>query len=623
MLRTPPRRDGRGTPWFVVLPDSEPAVAATVALRQRAQRVVLHASGRPWIVGDWAADEVASWTSRGGRLVLIGSCPGAERRLGRLAARARDLSAFDQASSLIDGSFHLVAEVGGRVRVQGSLSSLRRVYHTTAAGARIAGSRADVLAAAVDARLDERWLAARLLYGARPHPLWLASPWREVSPLAPDSCLVLDGHGRGATRRWWSPQEPTLPLAQGAAALRDALVGAVTSRVGGWPELQRVSCDLSGGLDSTALCWIATRTRADLLAVTVTGMDPANDDAVWADAAARSMPGLERLVLGPDDGPGQYAGLRDSGGVLDEPFSGVRGQAELAHLAELLAGAGSGLHLTGHGGDEVLAAGPGYLHTAARASPLTAIGHARGMRALFGWDRSAIVRAVADRRSYRRWLTDSVDLLTAPPPPIAGPSGWTAPFRLPPWATPLAAELVRQLVREMDPLVGPLAPSRGQHEALELIRLAGMTSRQIEQIMASAGLRVAFPFLDDKVVQACLPVRLHERTTPWRYKPLLSSAMHGVVPARLLQRSTKAETSTEAAAGLRRRRGDLLELAADSALVELGLVDREGLRRAIALPLPPDLPAAALCETLACEAWLRAHRRQPLPTAVLGAGHGV
>jgi asparagine synthase (glutamine-hydrolysing) len=225
------------------------------------------------------------------------------------------------------------------------------------------------------------------------------------------------------------------------------------------------------------------------------------------------------------------------------------------------------------------------------------------MRALFGWDRSAIVRAVADRRSYRRWLTDSVDLLTAPPP-IAGPSGWTAPFRLPPWAT-------------------PLAPSRGQHEALELIRLAGMTSRQIEQIMASAGLRVAFPFLDDKVVQACLPVRLHERTTPWHYKPLLSSAMHGIVPARLLQRSTKAETSTEAAAGLRRRRGDLLELAADSALVELGLVDREGLRRAIALPLPPDLPAAALCETLACEAWLRAHRRQPLPTAVLGAGHGV
>jgi asparagine synthase (glutamine-hydrolysing) len=562
---------------------------------------------------------VVSWTSEAGRVVLIGPCPGAEQRLGRLAARARDLSAFDEAASLVDGSFHLVGEIGQRVRVQGSLSSLRRVYHTTVHGVRIAGSRADVLAEAANAPLDERWLAARLLYGARPHPLGLASPWHGVSLLSPDSYLVLDEHGRGATRRWWSAPEPTVPLAEGAAVLRDALVGAVRSRTGG-PH--RVSCDLSGGLDSTTVCCIAARTRTDLLAVTVTGMNPANDDATWADTAARELPRMERLVLGPDEGPAQYAGLRGSGGVLDEPFSGVRGQAQLRHLAEVLVAAGSRLHLTGHGGDETLAAGPGYLHTTARSNPLTAIGHARGMQVLFGWDRSAIVRAVADNRPYRRWLTDGLNQLTAPPPPIIGPSGWMAPFRLPPWTTPAAAELVRQLVREMDQLVEPVAPSRGQHEALELIRLAGMTCRQVEQIMASAGLRVAFPFLDDKVVQACLPVRLHERITPWRYKPLLRSAMQGIVPDRLLQRSTKAETSTEAAAGLRRHRDDLLELAADSALVELGLVEREGLRRAIAGRPPLDLPAGALCETLACEVWLRAHRRQPVPTAVLEAGHG-
>ena len=618
-----PHRDARGAAWFVVLPDSEPAAAATAAVRQRAARVVRHASGRPWVVGNWAPDEVVSWASDGSRVVLIGSGPGAERRLDRLATRVRDLSGFDEASSLIDGSFHLVAEIGGRVRVQGSLSSLRRVYHTAVNGVRIAGSRADVLAAAVDARLDERWLAARLLYGARPHPLGLTSAWREVSLLSPDSYLVLDEHGRGAIRRWWSPPDPTVPLAEGAAMLRDALVDALTSRVGGQPGPYRVSCDLSGGLDSTTLCCIAARTRADLLAVTVTGMDPANDDATWADTAARELPGLERIVLGPDEGPAQYADLRGSGRILDEPFSGVRGQAQLAHLAELLVGAGSCLHVTGHGGDEVLTAGPGYLHTTARSNPLTAIGHARGMQALLGWDRSAIVRAVADNRPYRRWLADSVKLITAPPPPITGPSGWTMPFRLPPWTTPSASELVRQLAREMDPLAGPLAPSRGQHETLELIRLAGMTSRQIDQIMASAGLRVAFPFLDDKVVQACLPVRLHERITPWCYKPLLRRAMNGIVPARLLQRSTKAETSTEAMAGLRRHRGDLLELAADSALVDLGLVDQEGLRRAIAGPMPPDLPADALCETLACEVWLRAHRRQPLPTTVLEAGHGL
>jgi asparagine synthase (glutamine-hydrolysing) len=55
-------------------------------------------------------------------------------------------------------------------------------------------------------------------------------------------------------------------MAQGAAALRAALSAAVAAPVRG---RQLVSCDL-GGLDSTAVCSLAARWQAKMVAFTAT-----------------------------------------------------------------------------------------------------------------------------------------------------------------------------------------------------------------------------------------------------------------------------------------------------------------------------------------------------------------
>jgi asparagine synthase (glutamine-hydrolysing) len=134
--------------------------------------------------------------------------------------------------------------------------------------------------------------------------------------------------------------------------------------------------------------------------------------------------------------------------------------------------------------------------------------------------------------------------------------------------------------------------------------------------MARAGLPLAAPFLDDRVVEACLAVRLHERTTPWRFKPLIVEAMRDLVPGAVLQRSTKGDFSVDWHAGLRRARAHLAAVLDDPVLAQLDLVDVAALRKVCLGLYPYTLDPIALDRTLACEAWLRTLTAAPSAAAL-------
>ena len=127
--------------------------------------------------------------------------------------------------------------------------------------------------------------------------------------------------------RWWQAPEPELPLEEGARALREALLEAVDLRARGGGVL---GMDLSGGLDSTSLCFLAARTGARLVTVTLRWAAAGNEDAIWADRAAAHLPGCERLVYGPDQLPAFFTGIGSlgDGGSADEPTMDVREGAQ-------------------------------------------------------------------------------------------------------------------------------------------------------------------------------------------------------------------------------------------------------------------------------------------------------
>ncbi|GAA2454244.1 lasso peptide isopeptide bond-forming cyclase [Streptomyces glaucus] len=608
---------GPGDAHFAVFPDRGEAAAVARFLNRPGTRVLTHASGRPWLVGHWADTEIT--TARAGRaaLAVVGSCPVGREELERRAARLRDLAELDALGRSLPGSFHLVAALDGQLRIQGTASGLRLVFHAPVDGVQVAATSADLLAATLGSEPDTAQLAVRLLWPV-PHPLYETPVWRGVEAVSPEDALVISADGRRARRsRWWWPPEPVRSLARGAPLVREALATAVDlrTRQGGV-----VSCDLSGGLDSTSVCFLAARSPASVVAATWPGRDPADADLSWARQAADHLPDVAHVVWDADASALVYSDLLRVDDLLDEPTIGVMDRSRVLQQLPWLAGRGSRLHLTGIGGDHVAWCSEAYYHRLLRTRPLFALRQLRGFRALWNWPLGATVRALADVRPYPVWLAHSARGLRTPLPEssVAGALGWGPAPRLFPWTTRETERLARRALLEAAARARPLHPDRGLHTDLEAIRTCTRVIRQWERAAARTGLPMASPFLDDRVIEACLAVRPDQRVTPWRYKPLLTEAMRGVVPDVCLRRANKAEAAMDASDGLRRHRGDLLALWTGSRLERLGLVDGEALRRLAQRPSAPGLRDAILYSTIACEVWLRVRDRAPHPKSAVG-----
>ncbi|WP_328979583.1 lasso peptide isopeptide bond-forming cyclase [Streptomyces canus] len=594
---------GPGDAHFAVFPDRADAAAVARSFARPGSRTLAHASGRPWLVGHWHDDEIVTASAGNATVAVIGCCPVEAVQLRRTAARLRDLTQLDAPARSIPGSFHLVAAHDGQIRVQGTASGLRLVFHAEIDGVRVAATRADTLAAVLGIDPDTRELAVRLLWPA-PYPLFETSLWRPVTAVPPQDAVIVAADGRTVRHtRWWTPPEPVRPLAEAAPLIRTALEEAVGARTrqGGV-----VSCDLSGGLDSTSICFLADRSPAHVVASTWPGRDPADTDLHWAERAMGHLPDVEHVVWDADASPLVYEDLLGIDDLLDEPTIGVMDRSRVLHHLPGLAARGSRLHLTGIGGDHVAWCSDAYYHRLLRTRPLFALRQLRGYRALWQWPLGGTARALADSRPYGKWLADGAGRLRGPlPSSVATSLGWGMAPRLFDWVTPEAERMARRALLDAAATASPLHPDRGLHTDLEQIRSCTRVIRQWDRMAARAGLPMASPFFDDRVIEAFLAVRPSERVTPWQYKPVLSAAMRGIVPEDCLRRANKATAAMDASNGLREHRADLLALWENSRLEELGLVNGAELRRLARRPASPGLSDAILYSTIAAEVWLR------------------
>lgn len=602
-------RDENAVSWFVALPDCAAAMPAADKVRPRAKHEVAHPSGRPWLLGSWADGAMVVGDVGLTKLAVIGQHAVTPGQLDAAAATIRSIADLDRLAHSLVGSTHLIASVGGRVRAQGTVTGLRRLFHARVGGATVVADATHVLSGLLNSEVDEERLALHLLGTSALYPLAGQPVWRGVSALATDEYLVLDEDGRHRSIKWWTVPEPVVPLADGAPKLRDALTAAVRARVA---HRDLVSCDL-GGLDSTSLCCLAAGSGVNVLAYTADGSDPMADDVAWARRTLAAFPHVEHEVMADGRLPMVYDGVLRMDARLEEPSAAAVCLDRYLALPRAAASRGSSLHLCGFGGDELLAGSPAHLHALLRTHPRLALRNARGFATQRPWHYREVVRQLASTRPYRAWLAQAGDELTAPVPPPRTPTlDWGSPPRMPPWATPAAVQAARGLIRDAARTVEPLAPGRGQHVELEAMRATSRMVRQLGQLTAQAGIELAAPYYDDRVLEAGLAVRPQDRVTPWRYKPLIVEAMRGIVPDESLTRQTKDEGSYEVEAGLSEHRNDLMSLWDDSYLARMGLIDAAALREVCSRPLPPSLPYDVLFQTVACEVWLRTARPAPV-----------
>ncbi len=604
---------GSASTWFVVLPDRQIHPDVTRRLRQRACQVVPHPSGRPWLLGAWSPDQLTVAAAGEVRLAVAGTCSLTAEELTSRASRVRDLTTVESALGTAHGSFHVIASVGGHTYVRGTLSGERRVYLAAVEGGIVCADRARTLAWLTSAELDAAQLAVRLTGFTAPHPLAGGGLWRGVHAVLPGEALRLDAGGQWRTARWWQPPEGELPLSQAAPALRQALRDAVALRV---RPGEVVGADLSGGMDSTSLCFLAAEAGARLVTATLRWTAPGNEDHVYARHAAEHLPDVEHLVFPSAELPAHFTGLDERLDPGDEPSAALRDRAAQHQLGTAMRARGAVLRLSGHGGDHVVQPPDGYVHALLRRSPLLGLRHAAGLRARRRWQLAAGARMLLDGRSYRAWLagTTGQQLRAAPARRVVrAPHGWGLQPQLPPWASDHAVGLLGELLRSAARDAEPLAAERGRHAWIHQAQEAGRIAGHLAHGTAATGLVVHSPFCDDAVINACLAALPHEAATPWAYKPLLAAAMHGLVPTRVLRRTTKDHCGVEWQHGLRAHRPALAAWAEESRLAAAGVADPELLRRALLSPGLLRGGSAELEATLGAEAWLRDLEAHPVP----------
>ncbi|MEV7691373.1 asparagine synthase-related protein [Streptomyces bungoensis] len=594
--------------WFVVLPDTEEAAAVAARVLPHATESHPHVSGRPWLMGRWDPRELTVGECGGVRLAVLGEHAVTVEEAARAAAAATDPASLDRYARSWHGSYHLLASLHGRVRAQGTVTGVRSLFHGGAHRAHLAADRADVLADLIGAPLDEGRLALQMLSLGVLHPLSARPVWRGVEALPGHDYLVLERDGRAHRKRWWWLPRRDVPLAGGAAMLRDELRRAVEVRV---RDRDVVTADL-GGLDSTAVVCTAVTAGAKVVAYTAATHDPRGDDVHWARRTVEELSSadgggrIEHHIVPADDFPLTFDGVDALTDVLDAPSLFTVDHNRRMSLLHLAADRGSTVHLSGFGGDELLAGASARVHELLLRRPRTAVHHARGYLAKYRWSRRRAVRQLLDRRPYGAWLEQIATDLTDPLPSLEEPLfQWCSPARMPPWATADAVDAVRSLIRQEAAVARPLGPGHGEHRELATMQAVSRFARHLNQMTRQRGLLFASPFYDDRVVEAGLAVRPEERVTPWRYKPLVVEATRGVVPEASRTRATKANATLEEEVGLRRHREALLALCEDSRLAGLGLIDADVWRAWCSGPVSAELENVLLHPTVGCEVWLR------------------
>ncbi|MEU5979990.1 lasso peptide isopeptide bond-forming cyclase [Streptomyces sp. NPDC047315] len=602
---------------FVVLPDSPSTGHLIDGLALRAPRTLRYASGRPWIVGEWGDEDIVVASVGPVRVVVIGFCPVTTAELTSSTRRIRTVAEVNRLASELPGSFHLVAEVGRQQRVQGSVTGLRRVAWAKSDGHTVVADRTDVLARLTNAEIDDSLLATRVACGGMlPSPLRDRSMWLGVNSLPPEHYLLLESGRPAREVRWWQPPAPERTLAEGASEVRNSLTSALEKRNPGNRTADgRLSADLSGGLDSTSLAFLAARTTPHLLTHRWAEAEAGNDDGTYAAIAIRELPDAEHLVVPQADMPPVFTDAHLNGDP-EQPYLFARTTARAVYTARTLAAHGSTIHIAGHGGDELFYKFPGYLHPLLRRRPLTAVRHLRAHLALSRWDLKSTVAQLLDNSGFPDWWRRQSDGLAAPPPEgRLPPLGWGfTSLHAQPWVTGEALHAARTTLRTAAEEAHPFASDRGQHQYLLALRTTAPAYAQVSRLFQRAGVRLDMPYLDDRVVEAALSVRLEERAHPWRYKPLLAEAVRGIVPEAITARATKGEFSADLSLGLRRNRMNVLDVLTDSAIVERGLIDADALRRLLLAPQADHSRNIALEHLLGCETWLRtATRGQDAP----------
>lgn len=579
--------------------------------------VALTSSGHPvvWSGGSWRDDEVRTVRHVNGTVMVVGQCFAGDQRLVSAAERALTTGNWESLTRL-PGSYLTIVVSDNGFAAFADLAGQYPLYYVQTAGRTVFGTdlRGTAAAARLTARPDPLTIAAQLFCPATPVLTEGRSVLLGVSVLGGGQALR--AAAEGTCQRWtYEPLAPDdgVSLAEGASDLRAALDRAVLDRV---RASQWLSADFSGGHDSTAVAFLAARHRAEPLPVfTYHNPHAPAGDLEFAQRFALLEPRLRlEVVLGEAF---TYQELPDSTSDLPDPSAGSwpRTRLRLSRIAER----GAGIHLGGEGADALLSAPPAYLADLAVRGQLRQLIRDTGTHARQRAESPATVLATAVRLSRTPMSSALRGLARSLEHPVIRNAGWRDAISWWPrpgveatWLTGSMRRQLAQLAEATAESVAGLPHTRvGDLVALTELRASAAVQRQLGETARSFSVWPQAPFLDNDVIRACTRVPAHRRVDPRATKPLLRTALSGLVPDEVFTRNTKGNYSGEDYRGARARASALQARIAGSPLVELGIIEPAAVIASLDhVRTGAQIPIATFNRCLGADLWLASSARE-------------
>jgi asparagine synthase (glutamine-hydrolysing) len=525
-----------------------------------------------WLTGYDDTYHVRECHSEGISVVYAGHCFATDEELHASLADAQrnawyELQAFP-------GVYVVIVRKGDTTIVIPSPVGTSRVYYVNDPEQGIWWSTASTpLAALIGSNVDLNCLLVDMAVEGI-EPLAGRSTYDAVTLVPPGSFLSLTQASPTIHPLHATPSSPP-SFTDAAAALKEALQRSIWARVrigGGFAS------DLSGGLDSSTLA-LLTAVHVPVLGLTYADpwMGTVSDDMTYARRLADTTPDLTQQVVMGDKKAVHYVGLSepDALPVTDLPSPDVMmtgyNIAKLTYAAER----GVQNYLNGVAGDQVLLASPGAVVDLYRAGRRSV-----AIQRAFTASRRATTYPLpiitSMRRAARQTYAQDLELLATEL--LAGqtrPDEQLFWVRGMPVANSLTADgkrIVANSLHEFATTTSQPVSLGALHDAQTVRRVT--IGRAVTTTLAQErGILLHMPFLDTKVVEACLSLPSYERSWPGSYKPLLGAAMRGVLPQFLLDRTTKGSFSGTMYQGIRQNRVHLERLIRNSRLAAAGLLD--------------------------------------------------
>lgn len=471
------------------------------------------------------------------------------------------------------GNYQAFVRFYDELWVFSDLGNIRPVFYTKQNENWLFSSHLSILQDKIHSPLNLSWICRSLSTGG--FHIEKETPYQKINMISRGFCLHINKNHARLFQAWNVDQEKVLSLDEAKEILKEELTASVLLRC----QNKKITTELSGGLDSSTITWIASN-KYPVKSITIIGKEEGEDSQI-AKEIAEKQKNIKHFQFKQDEFPSVFSDMDKI--YTDYPISFYWSASNAKKIFSWAKQNQSDIHFSGEGGDTVLGADFTYLVDLIQKRKWKIF-----LYHVLGWARKK-------RQSPWSWINAAIRLHLNIP--------YTSQQRHPLIATKNQADWLNfSTIIEK----GSYSKYKGVSNTLHGIHYLGYVSHGLKNLAEQEHVNLCVPYLDHNIIQICIRVSSEEKMNPHELKPLLKRAFHNELPQCLLNRNTKGDYTSDVYQGMKENFSWFQDNFQSMILADLGLVDLNKFQNCfnqMAMGVPIKL--WEFNHTLSLELWLR------------------